>query len=274
MENETKKLEKKILVVEDTAEELEYAKKIIESAVADKGNVLYAGNLTEAIRLLNTEQGIDTVITDVFYPIGQNMQNKEEFFKILGEGLYQMNVRGFNKMCGLYGLIKPRKEPKIIVEIEKYSLKEIRHSFSESHINGAKIGQYLLDELAQGKVEDNDVPSGILLGLYSFQNGKSPIFISSNQHHGAKTDSLTWLVRSGIFGDECAKNNRCIFLEDINRETGKKYWEEAVGKISTIRETEFNYGKEMREKIMNKEYGEEVKNLIQLSQNLERYLKF
>ncbi|MCX6748240.1 MAG: hypothetical protein NT076_01405 [Candidatus Pacearchaeota archaeon] len=146
-----------------------------------------ATTLVEGLRILKEKPHIPIVLTDVMYPVGEKI--KDEF---------QRNV--FYFALG-YGLVSAGIAlGALSKEIEDYAIL-----------------------VADGIADEN--PSGIVLGLYAMKQGKLPVFISSHEHHGSRTDGLVSLCRLGVFRED-------LFIEGINPKTGKKNWEKAVDDVA------------------------------------------
>ena len=127
------KTKKEILVVEDKPQELAHAKihfnKFFEKRNLQADNIVsYKTNLTEALSYLkNNQEDIAFVVTDLYFPIGQEIKHKEEFFKILGEGLYKVQE---------------------VVPLSKYGIKN--KYLDQNTIDGQERTKYFLEELAKG----------------------------------------------------------------------------------------------------------------------------
>lgn len=82
------------LIINSRKEWLDSAKELAPTYSGYFLEPTYATDLTQALRELNKKSGLTAVISDVFYPLGQEPMHKEELFRILGEGMYELSGRG------------------------------------------------------------------------------------------------------------------------------------------------------------------------------------
>lgn len=178
------------------------------------------------------------LITDLYYPTG-DIEFREGFNEKLGDAIFDVydKCRDFNR---------------------NGSTNEI--DFVQSIKNGVS----------------NEIPSGALLGIYALlKTGTIPLWITSHEHHGYKSDFMTQFVRSlitssiknGYYKDFNDVTDRGYFIEGINNK-GEKWWGEALSLSTTY-----------DRKLSKKEFGKMLSDnavmdlrLVQLALDLPRYL--
>ena len=165
---------------------------IVEDTISEQQEArkVFGDDVTIVSTLKDAVEAIDSgkyeaVLTDVYYPLG-NIKKARSFQFLMG---YVME-----SMEDLYNPHHNYRQRKDLV------------AFVESVKNG----------------ETEEVPSGMVLGIYALLKGVKPMWITNQEHHSFKTDALYWY--KGQCGIE-------MLEETIN---GHKKWQEAKNRIDNL----------------------------------------
>jgi len=175
----------KILIVDDNNSELNKSKTILKKY--DSLQPYYLKSLEESVKFCRGNPDTKFIITDMFYPLGENITHAQELYRLVGRGLHNLYLDCF---------------------------------WSSPHKYDIEIRAYL-DKLIDGTIEKNQTPSGIILGLYALQHDILPVFITSEGHHGVSLEPIFTLFRyRQIFAG-------AQLIEGIDKHTQRKYWSDA-----------------------------------------------
>lgn len=132
----------------------------------------------------NNPDNYQVLVTDLYYPTG-DLIFKEEFDERLGSAILD--------------------------------------SYKFAPFNYPEETRLFAQSVKDGRADE--IPSGALLSIYALlKKGIRPVWISSHEHHGSKSDFMTWFLRGPIREYSCL--NEGFFIEGTDRKK-KKWWGEA-----------------------------------------------